>query len=132
MALGLCGVSGPTVRSPVEAELGHYGGPNSFAGILFLGNVQMVIEYFDITIKLDISRISVDGGWDSWGHWGTCSVTCGVGTNLRHRSCNHPEPKHGGISCVGSPTSQKHCTHNDCRKQGFRLPLLRICFIKII
>ncbi|WAR30285.1 MLP-like protein, partial [Mya arenaria] len=56
----------------------------------------------------------VDGGWGSWGHWSTCSVTCGVGTQLRHRSCTHPAPQHGGISCVGSPTSQKQCTHNDC------------------
>ncbi|XP_052788104.1 thrombospondin-2-like isoform X1 [Mya arenaria] len=56
----------------------------------------------------------IDGGWGSWGHWRTCSVTCGTGIKIRHRSCTYPAPQYGGTSCVGSPTSQKQCTHNVC------------------
>ncbi|XP_035657355.1 netrin receptor UNC5A-like [Branchiostoma floridae] len=43
----------------------------------------------------------VDGGWTDWSPWSACSVTCGVGTQTRDRSCTNPAPAHGGVKCDG-------------------------------
>ena len=49
------------------------------------------------------SPCPVDGGWGSWTN-GPCSVTaCGkTGKLTRSRTCNNPEPEHGGVGCTGS------------------------------
>ncbi len=31
-----------------------------------------------------------DGGWSSWGKFGSCSRTCGGGVRSRNRQCNNP------------------------------------------
>ncbi|XP_065940713.1 properdin isoform X2 [Magallana gigas] len=41
--------------------------------------------------------------WSTWGAWGHCSVTCGRGTMVSHRTCSH----HG--SCDGSSSRTSHC-----------------------
>ncbi|XP_048244666.1 A disintegrin and metalloproteinase with thrombospondin motifs adt-1-like isoform X2 [Haliotis rufescens] len=50
----------------------------------------------------------VAGGWSYWV-WrsSTCSKTCGYGTitRTRERTCDNPEPAHGGATCPGSDTS---------------------------
>ena len=40
---------------------------------------------------------AVDGGWTDWG---TCSKTCGGGTQAR--TCTNPAPSGGGKGCAGS------------------------------
>ncbi|KAI8502229.1 hypothetical protein Bbelb_198170 [Branchiostoma belcheri] len=41
----------------------------------------------------------VDGGWSDWVD-GTCSVSCGHGLMTQTRTCNNPEPAHGGEECT--------------------------------
>ncbi|XP_065940711.1 coadhesin isoform X3 [Magallana gigas] len=40
--------------------------------------------------------------WSTWGAWGHCSVTCGTGTKVSHRTCSHG-------SCDGSSTKTTSC-----------------------
>ena len=62
----------------------------------------------------DISNfLSLDGNWGQWTTIGSCSVTCGGGTQNRSRSCNNPAPS-GGLPCLGSATSVQSCNNQSC------------------
>eukprot|EP00118_Oscarella_pearsei_P020948 m.232382 g.232382 ORF g.232382 m.232382 type:complete len:812 (+) comp40078_c0_seq33:147-2582(+) len=49
----------------------------------------------------------VDGIWSNWSPWSACSVTCGISTVNRSRSCS--PPRNGGKGCVGNRTDVKNC-----------------------
>ncbi|XP_078694923.1 uncharacterized protein LOC144923909 isoform X2 [Branchiostoma floridae x Branchiostoma belcheri] len=51
----------------------------------------------------------VDGGWTDWGPWSACSVTCGVGTETRGRTCTNPAPANGGADCDGLDQDTQDC-----------------------
>eukprot|EP00058_Branchiostoma_floridae_P027786 XP_002613277.1 hypothetical protein BRAFLDRAFT_68242 [Branchiostoma floridae] len=51
----------------------------------------------------------VDGGWSEWSAWSGCSVTCGVGTQTRDRSCTNPAPANGGAVCEGDTEETQVC-----------------------
>ncbi|XP_078578159.1 ectin-like [Branchiostoma floridae x Branchiostoma japonicum] len=51
----------------------------------------------------------VDGGWSDWATWSGCSVTCGVGTETRDRTCTNPAPANGGANCVGETQETRQC-----------------------
>ncbi|CAG2196493.1 THBS2S [Mytilus edulis] len=56
----------------------------------------------------------VNGAWSVWSD-NTCSVTCGVGTRSRSRSCSNPYPQYGGNKCIGIRTDHVTCTQpNKC------------------
>nr|XP_054772633.1 cartilage intermediate layer protein 1-like [Lytechinus pictus] len=61
-----------------------------------------------------ISRTRVDGGWGKWSSWGNCSATCGGGKQYRHRNCNSPTPKYGGLHCSGERSEERICKIQDC------------------
>ena len=46
---------------------------------------------------------AVEGTWNSWAVWGTCSASCGTGTQSRTRSFS------GGMPCSGSSTDAQNC-----------------------
>jgi len=50
---------------------------------------------------------TVNGGWSPWG---SCSVSCGGGSQTR--TCTNPSPENGGDDCVGS--SRQACNTNGC------------------
>nr|XP_022339841.1 semaphorin-5B-like isoform X4 [Crassostrea virginica] len=60
----------------------------------------------------------IDGAWSSWGAYGTCSVTCGGGTQSRPRTCTNPTPQFGGASCVGASSSSQDCNTQVCIIDG--------------
>ena len=45
--------------------------------------------------------------WSSWESW-TCSVTCGPGTEMRHRTCRY------GYDCVGNADESRPCFKQNC------------------
>lgn len=53
----------------------------------------------------------VDGKWNTWQAWSTCSVTCGNGKKTRARTCTNPAPAHGGHTCVGDASVSHQCGH---------------------
>ncbi len=69
------------------------------------------LEYLGPMLKSFIPMAVVDGGWGSWSTWGPCTVTCGSGgTYNRTRSCNNPQPAHGGEVCSGSTWETEDCS----------------------
>uniref|UniRef100_UPI00193A61B8 uncharacterized protein LOC120335429 n=1 Tax=Styela clava TaxID=7725 RepID=UPI00193A61B8 len=49
--------------------------------------------------------------WAAWGPWGTCSVSCDVGTHTRARRCQGGEA--GSPGCEGSATDSGICGSED-------------------
>ncbi len=59
---------------------------------------------------------AISGGWSSWSSWSTCNPDC---VRHRRRSCNNPEPDHGGSFCKGLDHSVDVCTGGMCRGEIF-------------
>lgn len=60
----------------------------------------------------------VDGNWNEWMDWTTCSVSCGAGYHVRSRICDNPEPAGNGTNCTGSDVDTKHCYLSHCPVDG--------------
>ena len=60
----------------------------------------------------------INGGWSSYGSWGSCSVSCGGGTQTRSRTCTNPAPANGGATCSGSATESQSCNTAACPVNG--------------
>ena len=58
----------------------------------------------------------VDGSYNDWSAWTTCSMSCGGGVKFRHRNCTNPEPMHGGRDCslIGPATESDSCHSEPC------------------
>ncbi|XP_053398188.1 uncharacterized protein LOC123551768 [Mercenaria mercenaria] len=56
----------------------------------------------------------VDGNFNDWSVWSSCSHTCGPGHKVRRRYCNNPEPLHGGAECMGETTETQSCKEQSC------------------
>ena len=50
--------------------------------------------------------------WNSWGEFGSCSVTCGDGFKLRSRKCVDSQPS--TTSCVGNAEEKSPCNIRPC------------------
>ena len=64
--------------------------------------------------------LHLDGQWGVWSAWGTCSVTCGGGTQSRTRVCDSPPPSGGGANCVGSSSENGNCNTQICIPGGLK------------
>ncbi|MEE6511646.1 hypothetical protein FKM82_018307, partial [Ascaphus truei] len=60
----------------------------------------------------------VSGGWSPWGGWSSCSRDCELGFRSRKRTCNSPEPRNGGLPCVGSAAEFQDCNPQPCPVKG--------------
>ncbi|XP_061184990.1 SCO-spondin-like [Saccostrea echinata] len=60
----------------------------------------------------------IDGGLTDWGKWGTCSVSCGGGSQERTRTCTNPEPRYGGADCTGDLKESQDCNTQNCPIDG--------------
>lgn len=54
----------------------------------------------------------VDGKWQAWGVWGSCTTTCGGGTQRRDRVCYGPF--FGGETCQGPKEEYRQCNDRKC------------------
>ena len=69
------------------------------------------VASFPYVINISTPSAPVDGGWSDWG---TCSATCGGGTQTR--TCTNPTPANGGANCVGD--SSQSCNTQSCGGGG--------------
>uniref|UniRef100_A0A8D2ZR28 SCO-spondin n=1 Tax=Scophthalmus maximus TaxID=52904 RepID=A0A8D2ZR28_SCOMX len=56
----------------------------------------------------------VDGGWTPWSVWSDCSVTCGLGAQVRTRACINPPPRNNGSHCSGPERETQECHTLPC------------------
>lgn len=62
--------------------------------------------------RMEITNCSRNGGWTPWTSWSLCSTTCGIGFQVRQRSCSNPTPRHGGRVCVGQNREERYCNEH--------------------
>jgi len=72
----------------------------------------------EISVRIPLSPIPVDGAWSDFGEWSECSVTCGEGVRERTRTCTNPAPAHGGLDCVGDNKEKETCSNQPCKVKG--------------
>ncbi|XP_069105032.1 SCO-spondin-like [Argopecten irradians] len=70
------------------------------------------------TTSCTLSACPIDGGWSSYGSWGSCSRSCGTGSRTQTRQCNNPSPAHGGANCAGSSSNSESCNTHPCPIDG--------------
>jgi len=87
--------------------------------------IDDALSYATQVYSSDITKQPIDGGFSSWSGWsnsggyddgasGTCSVSCGTGTQNRTRTCTNPTPQYGGSSCSGSTSEDQSCNTQSC------------------
>uniref|UniRef100_A0A4W6DTQ3 Adhesion G protein-coupled receptor B1 n=1 Tax=Lates calcarifer TaxID=8187 RepID=A0A4W6DTQ3_LATCA len=59
-----------------------------------------------------LKECPVDGRWQPWSTWGSCSKTCGGGIQQRQRVCEGP--LFGGEPCPGEKGEQRRCNEKRC------------------
>ncbi|XP_038615928.1 adhesion G protein-coupled receptor B1 isoform X4 [Tachyglossus aculeatus] len=59
-----------------------------------------------------LQQCPVNGKWQTWGAWGSCTTTCGGGTQKRDRLCYGPF--FGGVACQGPKEEYKQCNERRC------------------
>nr|XP_032660223.1 adhesion G protein-coupled receptor B1 isoform X1 [Chelonoidis abingdonii]XP_032660232.1 adhesion G protein-coupled receptor B1 isoform X1 [Chelonoidis abingdonii]XP_032660241.1 adhesion G protein-coupled receptor B1 isoform X1 [Chelonoidis abingdonii] len=59
-----------------------------------------------------LRQCPVNGKWQAWGPWGSCTTSCGGGTQRRDRVCYGPF--FGGDSCQGPKEEYKQCNDKKC------------------
>ncbi|XP_062521112.1 A disintegrin and metalloproteinase with thrombospondin motifs adt-1-like [Corticium candelabrum] len=63
---------------------------------------------------------AVDGVWNEWSEWASCSRTCGSeGHTYRRRRCEYPVIANGdGAGCEGQTEEGKRCNRKNCPRDG--------------
>ncbi|KAL4226068.1 Hemicentin-1 [Mactra antiquata] len=80
---------------------------------------QWIFELLLLSQTLFLVRSAdVDGSWNSWMEWTTCSVSCGDGYHVRSRICDNPEPEGNGANCSGLDYDTKPCKMDNCPIDG--------------
>ncbi|CAG2196010.1 Hemicentin-1,Coadhesin,Mucin-like protein,Receptor-type tyrosine-protein phosphatase gamma,Tyrosine-protein phosphatase non-receptor type 13,Properdin [Mytilus edulis] len=67
----------------------------------------------DITVS-----ILVNGGWSAWYTSGSCTVSCGGGSQPGVRYCNNPPPANCGLNCDGKYNDNIPCSPSACPVNG--------------
>ncbi|XP_031556840.1 uncharacterized protein LOC116293538 isoform X2 [Actinia tenebrosa] len=78
-----------------------------------LGAAEEVSRCFDRPCPLN-------GGFNHWSAWTTCSASCGGGVMFRQRNCTSPQSMHGGKDCsdLGPTTESASCQDEPCPVNG--------------
>uniref|UniRef100_H2UVL1 Adhesion G protein-coupled receptor B1 n=1 Tax=Takifugu rubripes TaxID=31033 RepID=H2UVL1_TAKRU len=64
------------------------------------------------TVHCFLGECPVNGKWQPWSLWSSCSKTCGGGTQQRNRVCYGPF--FGGQSCPGEREEVRSCSEKRC------------------
>ena len=82
-----------------------------FKIILIVWSTGYFIHYLESIVKLYkwLYLNIVDGDWTMFSAWSDCSVTCGIGTQVRTRICENPRSQNGGKPCVGENSEIRQC-----------------------
>ena len=81
-------------------------------------DIELKKEEEEVTIlKVTIEGYECDCTYNSWGHWGSCSKTCGeFGTKSRSRNVKW-NATNGGTACMESDKKDSSlCNPGCCRK----------------
>lgn len=73
----------------------------------WLSSTSPLVTVFSFYHFVPVLLFCRNGGWTPWSSWGQCSSTCGIGFEVRQRSCNNPSPRHGGRVCVGQGREER-------------------------
>merc|ERR1712062_24627 len=65
------------------------------------------------TQSCNVRDCPVDCQWSSWSSNGSCSKSCGTGTQDFRRT-RQVQAQNGGQLCTGSPTKKEYCNTHDC------------------
>ncbi|XP_034952483.1 A disintegrin and metalloproteinase with thrombospondin motifs 2-like [Chelonus insularis] len=71
------------------------------------------VDHNIFTLGSSINNL-VDSKWSPWSLWSKCSVTCGIGVQIRRRQCNNLTPFSDGRDCDGNSTDFRICKEKDC------------------
>uniref|UniRef100_A0A8C8GJ87 Sema domain-containing protein n=1 Tax=Oncorhynchus tshawytscha TaxID=74940 RepID=A0A8C8GJ87_ONCTS len=63
-------------------------------------------------LSVEVANCSRNGVWSPWTLWIPCSTSCGIGFQVRQRSCSNPTPRHGGRVCVGQNREERYCNEH--------------------
>ena len=72
------------------------------------------LETFTSHLSLCSATGVVHGGWSPWQPWGSCTRSCGSGSQTRIRTCTNPPPRNGGNNCLGANLQCRSCNSNSC------------------
>ncbi|XP_045171980.2 uncharacterized protein LOC123534013 [Mercenaria mercenaria] len=56
------------------------------------------------------NSVNQHDGWADWSNWGTCSVSCGTGLQIRNRNCSSRYNNH----CFGDSSQYRICQTEPC------------------
>lgn len=65
-----------------------------------------------------VACLSVDGVWEAWATWTSCSRPCGTGEQVRSRNC--AGPFYNGSDCLGDWNQTKTCNTHSCAGNDFQ------------
>ena len=52
--------------------------------------------------------------WEEFGHWDSCSKSCGGGQQSRSRRIKQ-NAAYGGLDCVGESEEKRECNKAECK-----------------
>jgi len=72
---------------------------------------------------LRVSNIPTNKVFLTWESWGSCSLSCGSGTQSRMRTCDSPAQAGTGLDCVGEDTGFQSCNTESCDTATTQAPV---------
>ncbi|XP_057313082.1 SCO-spondin-like isoform X2 [Hydractinia symbiolongicarpus] len=84
--------------------------PKAGSGIDCVGGDNTT--YDTETLDCNTHNCPIHGNWTEWSSYSDCSVTCGIGTKERNRTCTDPPPQFGGDECVMMNTTRGLVEYN--------------------
>ncbi len=81
-------------------------------GVILLLIVVVIAVSVTMVIQSDGNDNDNDSGWAKWSSWGSCSVSCGTGTQERLRLCKETTDNADETICPGPDRQTQNCTVN--------------------